>query len=79
MNPKNFPLSQEEVKRRRSAQINSFPPINLLLNNLGSSYKSTTNLASAEPIFKSNSLFAYQELDKFSSFCDDGSIQSELL
>ena len=79
MHPKNFPLSQEDVKRRRSAQINSFPPINLLLNNLSTSYKSTSNLASAEPMFKSNSLFAYQELDQFSSFCDDGSIQSKLL
>ena len=79
MHPKNFPLSQEDVKRRRSAQINSFPPINLILNNLSTSYKSTSNLASAEPMFKSNSLFAYQELDQFSSFCDDGSIQSKLL
>ena len=43
MHPKNFPLSQEDVKRRRSAQINSFPPINLLLNNLSTSYKSTSN------------------------------------
>ena len=79
MHPKNFPLSQEDVKRRRSAQINSFPQINLILNNLSTSYKSTSNLASAEPMFKSNSLFAYQELDQFSSFCDDGSIQSKLL
>ena len=79
MLPKNLDSFKEEVKRRKSAQINNSPSINLILNNLNTSYKSTSDLTSAQPIFQSNSLFAYQELDKFSSFCDDGSIQSELL
>lgn len=73
---------KEEVKRRFSAQLNSFPSINPLpnnLNNLNFTYKSTNDLSRAKPFFKSNSLFAYQELDKFSSFCDDNSIQSEFL
>ena len=69
--------SKEEVKRRKSAQINSFPSINSIYNNLNTSYKSTSDLCSAQPVFKSNSLFAYQELDQFSSFCDDVSNKSE--
>ena len=79
MDPKNILLTKEEVKRRKSAQINIIPQINFLLNNLNTSYKSTSNLGSPKPLFNSNSLFAYQELDQFSSFCDDGSIPSELL
>ena len=79
MDPKNILLTKEEVKRRKSAQINNIPQINFLLNNLNTSYKSTSNLGSPKPLFNSNSLFAYQELDQFSSFCDDGSIPSELL
>ena len=79
MIPVNEVLSKEEVKRRKSAQINNFPSININLNNLNTSYKSTSDLSNAQPIFKSNSLFAYQEFDRFSSFCDDNSIQSELL
>ena len=79
MNPKNILLTKEEVKRRKSAQINNIPQINFLVNNLNTSYKSTSNLGSPKPLFNSNSLFAYQELDQFSSFCDDGSIPSELL
>ena len=79
MLPKNNILTKEEVKRRKSAQINNFPQINYLVNNLNTSYKSTSNLGSPKPLFNSNSLFAYQELDQFSSFCDDGSIPSELL
>ena len=75
----NFISPKDEVKRRKSAQINNFPSINPLLNNLNTSYKSTSDLCNSQPIFKSNSLFAYQELDQFSSFCDDGSIQSEFL
>ena len=76
---KNINQSKEEVKRRKSAQINNFPQINYFVNNLNTSYKSTSDLGSAQPIFKSNSLFAYQELDQFSSFCDDGSFPSEIL
>ena len=79
MDPKNILLTKEEVKRRKSAQINNIPQINFLVNNLNTSYKSTSNLGSPKPLFNSNSLFAYQELDQFSSFCDDGSIPSELL
>ena len=79
MNPKNILLTKEEVKRRKSAQINNIPQINFLVNILNTSYKSTSNLGSPKPLFNSNSLFAYQELDQFSSFCDDGSIPSELL
>ena len=79
MLPEKIISSKEEVKRRKSAQINNFPSINPLFNNLNTSYKSTSDLCSDQPLFKSNSLFAYQELDQFSSFCDDGSIQSGFL
>ena len=79
MLPDKFISSKEEVKRRKSAQINNFPSINPLFNDLNTPYKSSTELNNFQPIFKSNSLFAYQELDQFSSFCDDGSIQSEFL
>ena len=78
MLPQNLNISKEDVKRRKSAQINSFPSINMLYNNLNTSYKSTSDLAKAQPVIKSNSLFAYQELDEFSSFCDD-SINSAFL
>ena len=71
MLPQNLNISKEDVKRRKSAKINSFPSINMLYNNLNTSYKSTSDLAKAQPVIKSNSLFAYQELDEFSSFCDD--------
>ena len=79
MLPEKIVNSKEEVKRRKSAQLNNFPSINPLFNILNTSYKSTSDLCSDQPLFKSNSLFAYQELDQFSSFCDDCSIQSELL
>ena len=79
MLPEKIISSTEDTKRRKSAQINNFPSINPLFKNLNTSYKSTSDLCSDQPLFKSNSLFAYQELDQFSSFCDDGSIQSELL
>ena len=79
MLPKNIIPTNEEVKRRKSAQINNFPQINFLENNINTSHKSTSNLGSPIPLINSNSLFAYQELDQFSSFCDDGSVPSELL
>ena len=79
MIPKFNNSTKEEVKRRKSAQINNFPLINFLVNNLNTSYKSTSDLGSPQPLFNSNSLFAYQELDQFSSFCDEGSIPSELI
>ena len=71
--------SKEEGKRRKSAQINNFPSISSIQNNLNTSYKSTSDLCNEQPIFNSNSLFAYQELDQFSSFCDDYSNKSEFL
>ena len=79
MLPQNLNISKEDVKRRKSAQINSFPSINMLYNNLNTSYKSTSDLAKAQPVIKSNSLFAYQELDKFSSFCDNESFPLDIL
>ena len=79
MIPKFNNSTKEEVKRRKSAQINNFPLINFLVNNLNTSYKSTSELENQQPLFNSNSLFAYQELDQFSSFCDEGSIPSELI
>ena len=47
MLPQNLNISKEDVKRRKSAQINSFPSINMLYNNLNTSYKSTSDLAKA--------------------------------
>ena len=80
MLPKNIPISKEEVKRRKSAQINSYSPINIFSNNINTSFKSTSDLVSQQNLnIKSNSLFAYQELDQFSSFCDNESIPSEFL
>ena len=80
MLPKNIPISKEEVKRRKSAQINSYSPINIFSNNINTSFKSTSDLVSQQNLnIKSNSLFAYQELDRFSSFCDNESIPSEFL
>ena len=71
--------SKEEGKRRKSAQINNFPSISSIQNNLNTSYKSTSDLCNEQPVFNSNSLFAYQELDQFSSFCDDASNKSGFL
>ena len=76
----NIPSSKEDVKRRKSAQINKFPSIDLFANMMSTSFKSTSDLATPQTLkFKSNSLFAYQELDQFSSFCDNESIPSEFL
>ena len=65
----------KEIKRHKSAII---PPGHTVLNNL--SFKDSfdsginnTNSTTCDGLFrlKSNSLFAYQEFDKFSSFCDN--------
>ena len=65
----------KEIKRHKSAII---PPGSKVLNNL--SFKDSfdsginnTNSTTCDGLFrlKSNSLFAYQEFDKFSSFCDN--------
>ena len=67
----------KEIKRHKSAII---PPGPILLNNY--SFKdcfdsgiNNTNSTTCDGQFriKSNSLFAYQEFDKFSSFCDNES------
>ena len=76
-NTENKLKKTKEVKRHRSA-IN--PPGLMLLNNY--SFKdyfdsgiNNTNSTTYDGLFrlKSNSLFAYQEFDKFSSFCDNES------
>ncbi len=67
----------KEVKRHKSAII---PPGPLALNNNlfgdnSDNESNNTNLTTCEGLFKlkSNSLFAYQEFDKYSSFCDNDS------
>ena len=72
----------KEIKRHKSAVI---PPGHTILNN--SSLKdffdsgiNNTNSTTCDGIFrlKSNSLFAYQEFDKFSSFCDNESKNEQI-
>lgn len=72
----------KEVKRHKSAII---PPGPILLNN--SSLKdyfdsgiNNTNSTTCDGLFrlKSNSLFAYQEFDKFSFFCDNESNNEQI-
>ena len=65
----------KEIKRHKSAII---PPGSKVLNNLSfkdsfDSGVNNTNSTTCDGLFrlKSNSLFAYQEFDKFSSFCDN--------
>jgi hypothetical protein len=71
--------TNKEIKRHKSAII---PPGPILLNNY--SFKdyfdsginnTNSNSTTCDGLFrlKSNSLFAYQEFDKFSSFCDNES------
>ena len=64
----------KEVKRHKSAII---PPGPIVLNNCplkdsSDNGSNNTNSTTCKNIFKlkSNSIFAYQEFDKFSSFCD---------
>lgn len=66
----------KEMKRHKSAII---PPGAIVLNNLSfkdsfdSGINNTNSTTTCDGLFrlKSNSLFAYQEFDKFSSFCDN--------
>ena len=77
---KNNLLSQEEIKRRKSAKISVYPEMNIFSKNLGKVNQSTTSLTRSPPLkFKSNCLFAYQELDKYCSFCDNESFPSDFL
>ena len=77
---KNDIISQEEVKRRKSASISIFSEINNFQNNINKSDQSAFQLTRSPPLkFKSNSLFAYQEIDKFSSFCDNESFPLDIL
>ena len=74
-------ISQEEIKRRKSANIINFPDIkNNFQKNINKSNQPNSQFARSPPLkFKSNSLFAYQELDKFSSFCDNESFPLDIL
>jgi pumilio RNA-binding family len=67
----------KELKRHKSAKI---PPESTILNNSlfkdnSDNGSNNTNSTTCEGLFKikSNSIFAYQEFDKFSSFCDNES------
>ena len=73
-------ISQEDIKRRKSAVIRVFPEMNIFNKNLNNSGQSAEQLTRSPPLkFKSNSLFAYQEIDKFSSFCDNESFPLDIL
>ena len=77
---KNVIISQEEIKRRKSANVLSFPEIHNFSKNLNSLEQSSSQLTHSPPLkFKSNSLFAYQELDQFSSLCDNESFPLDIL
>ena len=77
---KNVIISQEEMKRRKSAKILSFPQMLNLSKNLNSSDHSSSQLTRSPSLkFKSNSLFAYQEIDQFSSLCDNESFPLDIL
>ena len=50
------------------------------IKNENQSTKSTNHITRSPPLkFKSNCLFAYQELDQFCSFCDNESFPSDIL
>ena len=77
---KNEVISIEDIKRRKSAKISVLPEMNFFSKNLNNSGQSDSQIARSPPLkFKSNSLFAYQELDKFSSFCDNESFPLDIL
>ena len=77
---KNEVISKEDIKRRKSAKISVLPEMNFFSKNLNNSGQSDSQIARSPPLkFKSNSLFAYQELDKFSSFCDNESFPLDIL
>ena len=65
-----------ETKRHKSASTPSYPLEDILhLKDVSDNATDFTNSNTSEPVFnlKTNSLFAYQEFDKFSSLCDDNS------
>ncbi len=77
---KNNLISQEDIKRRKSAKINVYPEMNIFSKNINNENPSTNHITRSPPLkFKSNCLFAYQELDKFCSFCDNESFPSDFL
>ena len=66
----------KEVKRHKSASTPSYPLDTILpLKDVSDKTTNFTNSNISEPIFNlnSNSLFAYQEFDQFSSLCDENS------
>ena len=81
MNEENNVTTQDEIKRRKSAKITILPNMNIFSKNSNNSDKSSSaQLTRSPPLaFKSTSLFAYQELDKFSSFCDNESFPLDIL
>ena len=81
-NPSNEFKVNKEVKRHKSAII---PPGPIVLNNsalkdISDNGSNNTNSTTSKNLFKltSNSIFAYQEFDKFSSFCDNESNDDRL-
>ena len=81
MNKEKDVITQDEIKRRKSAKITVLPNMNIFSKNLNNSDKSSSaQLTRSPPLkFKSTSLFAYQELDQFSSFCDNESFPLDIL
>lgn len=72
----------KEVKRHKSAIIPPGPDVNNYILKDNSSTESNKTISTNEDgVFKlkSNSIFAYQEFDKFSSFCDNETNKVNLL
>ena len=72
----------KEIKRHKSAIIPPGPEVynNFSFKDTSDNGSNNTNSTTCEGLFKlkSNSLFAYQEFDKFSSFCDNVSNNDKL-
>ena len=81
MNEENNIITQDEIKRRKSAKITVLSNMNIFSKNSNNSDKPSSPQLTRSPslTFKSTSLFAYQELDKFSSFCDNESFPLDIL
>ena len=81
MNKEKDLITQDEIKRRKSAKITVLPNLKIFSKNSNNSEKSSSaQLTRSPPLtFKSTSLFAYQELDQFSSFCDNESFPVDIL
>ena len=72
----------KEIKRHKSAIIPPGPFVNNYLIKDNSSTESNKTISTNEGgVFKlkSNSIFAYQEFDKFSSFCDNETNKDNLI